>query len=382
MPAQTLPTITRAELASHNSKKSCYVAVGTRVFDVTEFLADHPGGEDLVMEYAGKDVAEILEDEISHKHSEAAYEILGGYVVGNLNESENSTSSSNGNGIGNDFAKTANGSSKVNGFAKTVLASEEDLSKETDPTEDFKKHGFIDLNRPMFMQVLRSSWTRDFYLDQVHRPRYYKGGDSAPFFGNFLEPLSKAPWWIVPTVWVPAVCYGLWRAYEGVQSLPLLGMNFVIGVVVWTLVEYTLHRCLFHLDEHMPDHPIFLTLHFMLHGVHHYLPMDKYRLVMPPALFLVLAYPFWVLVQSLLGAAFSWYIATNLYCGGIFGYILYDCTHYFLHHKNLPAYMRELKKYHLKHHYMDYQLGFGVTSKFWDKVFGTELVYSGSPKKA
>lgn len=104
---------------------------------------------------------------------------------------------------------------------------------------------------------------------------------------------------------------------------------------------------------------------------------------MPPALFLVLAYPFWVLVQSLLGAAFGWYIATNLYCGGIFGYILYDCTHYFLHHKNLPEYMRELKKYHLKHHYMDYQLGFGVTSKFWDKVFGTELVYTGSagPKK-
>ncbi|KAF8423418.1 inositolphosphorylceramide-B C-26 hydroxylase [Tirmania nivea] len=381
MPAQTLPTLTRAELALHNSKKSCYVAIGTRVFDITEFLADHPGGEDLVLEYAGKDVTKILGDEISHQHSEAAYEILEEYVVGNLDENGDSAiSSRNRNGV----AKIANGSVKVNGYAKTGLASEEDLSKETDPTEDFKKHGFIDLNRPMFMQVFRSNWTRDFYLDQVHRPRYYKGGDSAPFFGNFLEPLSKAPWWIVPTVWVPAVCYGLWRAYEGVQSLPLLGMNFVIGVGVWTLVEYTLHRCLFHLDEHMPDYPIFLTLHFMLHGVHHYLPMDKYRLVMPPALFCVLAYPFWVLVQSLLGPAFGWHIATNLYCGGIFGYILYDCTHYFLHHKNLPEYMKELKKYHLKHHYMDYQLGFGVTSKFWDKVFGTELIYTGSagPKKA
>ena len=247
MPAPTLPTITRAELASHNSKKSCYVAIGTRVFDVTEFLADHPGGEDLVLEYAGKDVAGILEDEISHKHSEAAYEILEEYVVGNLNENEGGTTTSNGNGV----AKTGNGSVKLNGFAKTGLASEEDLSKETDPTEDFKKHGFIDLNRPMFMQVFRSNWTRDFYLDQVHRPRYYKGGDSAPFFGNFLEPLSKAPWWIVPTVWVPAVCYGLWRAYEGVQSLPLLAMNFVIGVGVWTLIEYTLHRCLFHLDEYV-----------------------------------------------------------------------------------------------------------------------------------
>jgi len=248
MPAQTLPTITRAELTSHNSKKSCYVAIGTRVFDVTEFLADHPGGEDLVLEYAGKDIAEILVAEISHKHSEAAYEILEEYVVGNLEENEDSTTS---NSSGNGVAKTANGPAKVNGFVKTGLVSEEDLSKETDAVEDFKKHGFIDLNKPMFMQVLRSNWTRDFYLDQVHRPRYYKGGDSAPFFGNFLEPLSKAPWWIVPTVWVPAVCHGLWRAYEGVQSLPLLGINFVIGVGVWTLIEYTLHRFLFHLDGYV-----------------------------------------------------------------------------------------------------------------------------------
>lgn len=35
--------------------------------------------------------------------------------------------------------------------------------------------------------------------------------------------------------------------------------------------------------------------------------------------------------------------------------------------------MRKLKKYHLEHHYKNYQLGFGVTSWFWDEVFGTYL---------
>ena len=108
--------------------------------------------------------------------------------------------------------------------------------------------------------------------------------------------------------------------------------------------------------------------------------MDKYRLVMPPALFIILATPFWVAVQLIL-SPFGWHIATNIFCGGIFGYIIYDCTHYFLHHKNLPEYWKELKKYHLQHHYMDYQLGFGVTSKFWDKVFGTELLYTGAKPK-
>ncbi|KAH0565756.1 fatty acid alpha-hydroxylase [Trichoglossum hirsutum] len=99
--------------------------------------------------------------------------------------------------------------------------------------------------------------------------------------------------------------------------------------------------------------------------------MDKYRLVMPPLLFVVLAAPFWELAK----AVFYWnrHVALAVYCGGIFGYICYDMTHYFLHHRSLPSYYRELKKYHLRHHYADYENGFGVTSRFWDRVFGTEL---------
>jgi 4-hydroxysphinganine ceramide fatty acyl 2-hydroxylase len=105
--------------------------------------------------------------------------------------------------------------------------------------------------------------------------------------------------------------------------------------------------------------------------------MDKYRLVMPPALFIVLATPFWKLAHTIF--RHNWYVGTAVYCGGIFGYICYDLTHYFLHHRTLPAYWRELKKYHLAHHFADFQNGFGVTSKFWDKVFGTEIV-DGPPR--
>ena len=59
--------------------------------------------------------------------------------------------------------------------------------------------------------------------------------------------------------------------------------------------------------------------------------MDKYRLVMPPALFLVLATPFYKLSHTVF--YWDWYAATAVFCGGIFGYVLYDETHYFLHHK-------------------------------------------------
>lgn len=98
--------------------------------------------------------------------------------------------------------------------------------------------------------------------------------------------------------------------------------------------------------------------------------MDKYRLVMPPTLFLALATPFWKLAQAIFP---NWNIAAAVFAGGIFGYVCYDLTHYFLHHQNLPLWYKDLKKYHLAHHFLDYELGFGVTSRFWDTVFGTEL---------
>lgn len=47
--------------------------------------------------------------------------------------------------------------------------------------------------------------------------------------------------------------------------------------------------------------------------------------------------------------------------------------HYALHHTKLPEYVRQQKKYHLAHHYKNFELGFGVTSKFWDVIFNTSL---------
>lgn len=132
--------------------------------------------------------------------------------------------------------------------------------------------------------------------------------------------------------------------------------------------------------RYLPDNRVGITLHFLLHGIHHYLPMDKLRLVMPPTLFVVLATPFYRLAHVLF--AYNWYAATAVFCGGIFGYICYDLTHYFLHHRTLPSYYRELKKYHLQHHFADYENGFGVTSRFWDKVFGTELAPPRAAKAA
>jgi len=99
---------------------------------------------------------------------------------------------------------------------------------------------------------------------------------------------------------------------------------------------------------------------------------------MPPVLFVALSYPFTRLGHFLFPA--SW---ANCIIAGAYTYcersldqfvqrahrhtdVFYDCTHYALHHTKLPAYLREVKKYHLAHHYKNYELGFGVTSTSLD----------------
>ena len=43
-----LTTYTRAEVAQHNKKEDCWVIFDKKVYNITEFIEDHPGGEDVV----------------------------------------------------------------------------------------------------------------------------------------------------------------------------------------------------------------------------------------------------------------------------------------------------------------------------------------------
>lgn len=244
-----LPTISAAEIAKHNTAKSCYVTIGNKVYDVTTFIRDHPGGDDLILDYAGQDVAAILDDEVSHKHSDSAYEVLDDCLIG-FKSPADMIGAHQRSGLPPSPPTTPDGMGEGDddSISDAQIDHEEALSIETNADLDFRKNGFLDLNKPLFMQVLRGNFPKEFYLEQVHKPRHYRGGESAPFFGNFLEPFSKTPWWVVPLVWVPAVSYGMWLAKAGL-GYPLWILSFCWGLFMWTLIEYTLHRCLFHLDE-------------------------------------------------------------------------------------------------------------------------------------
>ena len=64
---------------------------------------------------------------------------------------------------------------------------EEDFHpEETDTKEDYEKNQFLDLSKPMLLQVWNANWSKAYYLQQVHQPRHLT--ESAKLFGPaYLE---------------------------------------------------------------------------------------------------------------------------------------------------------------------------------------------------
>ena len=148
-------------------------------------------------------------------------------------------------------------------------------------------------------------------------------------------------------------------------------LAFIFGIFTWSLGEYLLHRYCFHFENSVTDNKYIIWLHFIIHGIHHTIPMDPDRLVFPPILG-VISFFILFLLYSLI---FPGSLGRLVFAGFVLGYIGYDTTHYYIHH-GTPwiDHFKEMKSYHNKHHYVDGNRGYGITSKFWDKVFGTELV--------
>ncbi|KAL9974495.1 hypothetical protein ACROYT_G011533 [Oculina patagonica] len=79
--AEGLKKITLEEVNKHNAAGSSWLVIHNKVFDVTKFLDEHPGGEEVLLEQAGGDATENFEDV---GHSSDARELMESYLIGEL----------------------------------------------------------------------------------------------------------------------------------------------------------------------------------------------------------------------------------------------------------------------------------------------------------
>lgn len=193
------------------------------------------------------------------------------------------------------------------------------------------------------------------------------------FENPFLERLTHVHPITPLLLWAPIVVA---LAYRGVavHGLSLLssGLWIVGGVLVWTFAEYQLHRRVFHFNA---TTPLQKRLQFLIHGLHHEDPNDPTRLVMPPVAGIVLAlflYCFFLGLFTLLipGSALS--VIDPFFSGFLIGYLLYDYTHYWIHHfAPRSAWGRAIKRHHMDHHFVHQNARWGVSSPLWDILLGT-----------
>lgn len=193
--------------------------------------------------------------------------------------------------------------------------------------------------------------------------------DSIRIFKNDLfESLSKVHYYVPLIVYIPVIAFLGWKSFSDMHMSVFSFAGWLLtGLFVWTISEYVLHRWVFHF---YPKSEFGQRIHFIFHGVHHDYPNDAKRLVLPPSASIPMALALYFLFLYLLPSGTIY----AFYTGFLIGYLIYDMTHYALHHANFKSpFWKKLKQHHMLHHYSDSSKGYGVSSALWDKILGSDF---------
>jgi len=159
---------------------------------------------------------------------------------------------------------------------------------------------------------------------------------------------------------------GVAAATSETRPLAVILRLFVCGFLSWALVEYGLHRFVFHYSARMAPSGLFFTAP---HQSHHDHPQAVDQLFSSLRMSAPVALLYCLLTWAVLG---SWQAMAYLFVGLILGYFSYEWLHYQAHH-GAPRLrpLKYLRKYHLLHHHRTPEQRFGVTSPVVDYLCGT-----------
>jgi cyclopropane-fatty-acyl-phospholipid synthase len=191
-------------------------------------------------------------------------------------------------------------------------------------------------------------------------------------FGNDVDPFalehSKAGYWADFAAYGIAITLltGVLSLYGPREHWAILAAASAIGLASWSLIEYGMHRFILHGLEPFSS----------WHGAHHDRP---HALISAPtalssSLIAGLVFlPAWMMT--------SLWTAAALTLGVTIGYLAYAVTHHATHHWHIDnAWLKERKRWHARHHHGAGAGCFGVSSSFWDRMFGS--IESRRPRHA
>ena len=155
----------------------------------------------------------------------------------------------------------------------------------------------------------------------------------------------------------------LWHSIFVIKFIKkmMLIISLVLGTLTWTLLEYVLHRFLGHVHK---GKNFFKSEHTLHHAkLNYFAPFYK------KAIAAVIVAAFLIIILNF----FTELIYAGSFTFGLIGmYIVYEHTHYRYHTSTplIPPFII-LRKHHFYHHFHNPKMNHGVTTRIWDRVFGT-----------
>jgi len=143
-----------------------------------------------------------------------------------------------------------------------------------------------------------------------------------------------------------------------------------IGIFIWTLLEYGLHRFVFHIRLPVRN-PYLREFVNASHLEHHASPRDRNKVLVRPLYGLIVSATLYTLLIVVFRNVFS---AAGVLAGIWTGFLYYEAVHYRVHFSlSDSGFIAGQRRGHFYHHFTNNKRCFGVTSPFWDHVFGTTL---------
>lgn len=84
--SSTSKTYTAAEVAVHNNPDDCWIIIDNKVYSVSKYLQDHPGGASAIIDYCGKEASQAFatQNKSGGGHSNQARSQLSEFQIGVL----------------------------------------------------------------------------------------------------------------------------------------------------------------------------------------------------------------------------------------------------------------------------------------------------------